>query len=89
MNQKSPHQFYAEYTKEHLYQVCLNWSSSVRGEEFCIIVNVDDDRRRRQTTRTPSDGNSNSKIVSFKINAECSRIIIHVCPFSLTAYHEV
>ena len=45
IDQKSPHQFYAEYPKEHSYQVWLNWSSSARGEDFLKIVNDDDGRQ--------------------------------------------
>ena len=40
MDQKSPHQLYAGYPKKHSYQVGSN--SSVRKEEFWIIVNDDD-----------------------------------------------
>ena len=55
---KNPHTSSMQDTPRNIYaKFGSNLSSSFRGEEFCIIVNNDDDSQwRRQWT--PSDGNS-------------------------------
>ena len=81
---KNTHKSSMQDTLRNIYtKFGFNWSSSFRGEEFCIIVNDDNRRRRwRMMTTTPSIGNSSHGLWPGELKKAGARTLFaHFCQF--------